>query len=130
MRDNATNVEKMNFKYQSLLIICIIAISLILIANSNLFLHKQKPNFQQKELIDNYIFGDNITGYPINIVPNIVHYVLFNIKQIEFGHFISILSVLRNQKPDQIIVHCDCDHLIGDYYERILQIISYNFIIK
>jgi len=52
-----------------------------------------------------------------------VHYVLFNVKIIEFGHFISILSVLWNQKPDQIIVHCDCDHLIVRYYEKILKII-------
>jgi hypothetical protein len=68
------------------------------------------------------IFGDNITGYPYEIVPNIVHYVLFTIHEIEFGHFISILSVLRNQKPDQIIIHCDCDQLIGDYYKRIVNI--------
>jgi hypothetical protein len=33
------------------------------------------------------------------------------------------LSVLRNQKPDQIIIHCDCDHLNGEYYKRILKII-------
>jgi hypothetical protein len=35
----------------------------------------------------------------------------------------SLLSVLRNQKPDQIIIHCDCDHLNGEYYKRILEII-------
>jgi len=72
---------------------------------------------------DHMIFGDNITGYPIRIVPNIVHYVLFTIHQVEFGHFISILSVLKNQKPDQIIIHCDCDQLNGSYYERILKIL-------
>jgi hypothetical protein len=70
------------------------------------------------------IFGDNITGYPYEIVPNIVHYVLFTIHEIEFGHFISILSVLRNQKPDQIIIHCDCDQLIGNYYKRIVNIMQ------
>jgi len=79
-------------------------------------------------LIDDYVneyelvFGDNITGYPYEIVPNIVHYVLFTIHEIQFGHFISILSVLRNQKPDKIIIHCDCDQLIGNYYKRIVNI--------
>jgi hypothetical protein len=69
------------------------------------------------------VFGDNTNGYPYNIVPNVVHYILFSIREIQFSHFISLLSVLRNQKPDQIIIHCDCDHLNGEYYERILKII-------
>ncbi len=70
------------------------------------------------------IFGDNITGYPYEIVPNIVHYVLFTIHEIQFGHFVSILSVLRNQKPDKIIIHCDCDQLNGNYYKRIVNIMQ------
>jgi hypothetical protein len=68
------------------------------------------------------VFTDNITGYPFLIVPNIVHYILFTIHKIEFGHFISILSVLRNQKPDKIMIHCDCDVLSGDNWLRILEI--------
>jgi hypothetical protein len=69
------------------------------------------------------VFGDNISGYPYEIVPNIVHYILFSINEIRFSHLMSLLSVLRNQKPDQIIIHCDCDHLNGEYYKRILEII-------
>jgi hypothetical protein len=70
------------------------------------------------------VFGDNINGYPYEIVPNIIHYILFSIHEIQFSHFISLLSVLRNQKPDQIIIHCDCNQLNGKYYKRILRIIS------
>jgi hypothetical protein len=64
--------------------------------------------------IENIVFTDNITGYPFLIVPNIVHYILFTIHKIEFGHFISILSALRNQKPDKIMTHCDYDEVSGD----------------
>lgn len=72
--------------------------------------------------IDNIIFNDNITRYPIDIVPNIVHYVLFTIHEIEFVHFISILSVIKNQRPKQLYIHCDCHHLTGSYYERVVSI--------
>jgi mannosyltransferase OCH1-like enzyme len=68
-------------------------------------------------------FRDNVKGYPYNIAPNIVHYILFSIPEIRFSKFMSLLSVLRNQKPDQIIIHCDCDHLNGEYYKLILKII-------
>ncbi len=72
--------------------------------------------------IENMVFTYNITGYPFLIAPNIVHYILFTIHKIEFRHFISILSVLRNQKPDKIMIHCDCDELCGDNWLRILKI--------
>lgn len=72
--------------------------------------------------IENIVFTDNITGYPFLIVPNIVHYILFTIHKIEFGHFISILSALRNQKPDKIMTHCDYDEVSGDNQLRILKI--------
>ena len=53
------------------------------------------------------------------IVPNIIHYILLKQHFISFAHFISIKSVIRNHKPDQIIIHCDCDKIEGDYWERI-----------
>ena len=53
------------------------------------------------------------------IVPNIIHYILLKQHFISFAHFISIKSVIRNHKPDQIIIHCDCDKIEGNYWERI-----------
>ncbi len=57
---------------------------------------------------------DNISRYPYNVVPNIVHYVLLNIYEIQFS--------FTQSKTDQIIVHCDCNHLVGNYHKRILKI--------
>ena len=64
----------------------------------------------------------NKTGLPFDIVPNIVHYILFEIHQIEFAHFISLLSVLKNQRPQLIYIHCDCHQLYGNYYRRVLKV--------
>ena len=72
--------------------------------------------------INEISFDHNITGYPINIVPNIVHYVLFSINEIQFGHFLSLLSVLRNQRPDKIYIHCDCHEIVGQYYKRVIRV--------
>lgn len=71
------------------------------------------------------IFGDNITGWPIDIVPNVVHYVLFQDHRISFAHMLSIFSVLRNQKPQLIYIHCDCHEIIpDDNWNRILKFIN------
>ena len=63
--------------------------------------------------------GDNQTGYPIEIVPNIIHYIILKQHYISFAHYISLKSVIRNHKPDLIMIHCDCDKLDGEYWTRI-----------
>ncbi|XP_054159004.1 uncharacterized protein LOC128957293 [Oppia nitens] len=60
--------------------------------------------------------GQSTDGY---LVPNIVHYILFKTHYINYVHFLSILSVLKNQKPDSLYIHCDCHELRGDYWQRI-----------
>ncbi|CAG2103018.1 unnamed protein product [Medioppia subpectinata] len=42
--------------------------------------------------------------------------------EIHFAHFISILSVLKNQRPDRIYIHCDCHELRGDRWRRVVAI--------
>lgn len=64
--------------------------------------------------------GDNITGWPMFIVPNIVHYIVFDKFQVTFTHYLSILSVVDNHNPDEIIIHCNCDDLEGSYWDNIL----------
>ncbi|RWS20039.1 uncharacterized protein B4U80_06737, partial [Leptotrombidium deliense] len=55
----------------------------------------------------------------VNVVPNIVHYILYRRNYITFIHFVSIRSVQRNQKPEKIYIHCDCDELTGEYWNRL-----------
>ena len=94
-------------------------------AKCNLDLNKINENQINEYLIsklENFSFNLNETGFGFNIVPNIVHYVLFTVHEVEFGHFISLLSVLKNQKPEKVYIHCDCSQLSGDYYQRVLRV--------
>lgn len=67
--------------------------------------------------------GDNVTGWSRNIVPNIVHNILFEHHQITYVHLLSLLSVIKIQKPDKIIIHCDCDEIDenDENWGRVLQ---------
>lgn len=99
--------------------------------------NKQYKNLTEQEVIDslnvvspNDIFVpdgiDNITGWPINIVPNIVHYILFEKRTISYVHMLSVLSVLKAHKPDKIIIHCDCYQLDDDdtNWQRVLRVVN------
>ncbi len=52
------------------------------------------------------VIGDNITGYLKFIVTNIVHYLSFK-------------SVFNVQKPYKVMIHCNCDKLEGNYWNRL-----------
>ncbi|CAG2103059.1 unnamed protein product [Medioppia subpectinata] len=97
------------------------------IANAILFLASDEASFVTGVNFSTLVTQDppdqyNISGFPFDIVPNIIHYVLFNVSEIEFAHFIGILSVLRNQRPDRIYIHSDNHELRGDHWRRVLAI--------
>jgi mannosyltransferase OCH1-like enzyme len=128
-----------------ILIIILILIIIIFIINllKTLFIINEIKDFDNKKVdksIDKTIdktfdktfdelieFNDNnsnnITGFDRNIVPNIVHYVRFENPFIDFITLVSIKSVLKNQKPLKIIIHCDCDSLKGKYWDS-LQVLN------
>ena len=90
-----------------------------------IYFQSQVKQFDQnfhRELVEDLYFNFNEIGFPFYVVPNIVHYILFDVKNITFGHFVSLLSVMKNQKPDLIYIHCNCHQLSGDYYERALRV--------
>ena len=96
----------MNNKFFALLVIsALIFIMLVLVLIS-----EYKYSHQFVDVLD-FSDSNNVTGYPYFVVPNIVHYILFGINEIYFVHYVSILSVLKNHKPDIIWIHCDCDQL-------------------
>lgn len=70
--------------------------------------------------------GDNETGWPTDIVPNIVHYVLFEQHRISYVHMLSLFSVIRIHQPDVIYIHCDCRQLDGDdvNWQRVLKLVN------
>lgn len=62
-------------------------------------------------------------------VPNKVHYVLFNRSSLNFVFYLSLMSVLKIQKPLEINIHSDREQLSG-YYWDLLRKIDTNTSIK
>ncbi|KAI1294214.1 hypothetical protein HDE_06100 [Halotydeus destructor] len=62
----------------------------------------------------------NITGFPSPIVPNIVHYVRLDDHTLDFIMYLSIKSAIKNQRPERVIIHCDCDALSGRYWKLLM----------
>lgn len=70
--------------------------------------------------------GDNETGWSMDIVPNIVHYILFEKHRISFVHLLSFMSLLRIHKPKYVYIHCDCDKIDADdvNWRRVLNYVN------
>lgn len=70
--------------------------------------------------------GDNETGWSTNIVPNIVHYVLFEKHRISYIHMLSFFTVVRIHRPQFVYIHCDCDKIDADddNWKRVLAYVN------
>lgn len=123
--------RRLFFRVLFLLVIVFITVAITLYANS------PPPSEQEKEkdlierlniVLENDQWSpgfDNITGWPIDIVPNIVHYVLFKEHKVTYIHMLSLFSVIKIHKPESIIIHCDCDKIDGDEtYDRVLRLLN------
>lgn len=76
-----------------------------IIANLNLRVHNERWLSER---------SNNITGWPTIIVPDIVHYILFEQHFISYSNMLSLLSVVRIHRPELIYIHCDCDEINQD----------------
>lgn len=54
------------------------------------------------------------------VIPNEVHFILFEKRKLDFIQFLSIVSAIKVQKPEQVLVHCDCKELSGHYWDLII----------
>ncbi|KAL5020457.1 hypothetical protein ScPMuIL_003349 [Solemya velum] len=57
------------------------------------------------------------------LVPNIVHFVWFQLERLSFYHFLSILSAHKFLKPCLILIHGDVLPA-GDYWGKLLDIVT------
>lgn len=62
---------------------------------------------------------DNKNGTDRYIVPNIVHLIYLQMTTIKFYQAVNIYSILLNQNPDLIYLHCDNCSFHGFYWEQI-----------
>lgn len=75
------------------------------------------------------VFGIYYTNYKFDsqidvLIPNIIHYVLFNKTTINFIMYLSILSVIKVQKPSVIYIHINNDNFTDKYWNNLLHISS------
>lgn len=56
----------------------------------------------------------NVTGWSTDIVPDVVHYILFEYHRISYSNMLSLMSVVRIHQPEVIYIHCDCDAIESD----------------
>ena len=105
-----------------IIVVIVVIVNLIVIAvNFSINKYKDSAVQQMRQITEEYL-KEHPYADSSKPVPNIVHYVLFSIHEIQFGHFLSILSVLKNQRPKVIYVHCDCHRLSGQYWDRALKV--------
>lgn len=116
--------------------IIVIALVIVVLVQSDSTPEESPEEQRERELIErlNIVLendvwmngGDNVTGWERDIVPNIVHYVLFREHKISFVHMLSLFSVIQIQKPEAIFIHCDCDRIVDDdvNFERVLNLIN------
>jgi len=105
-----------SYSVRMLFPLCVFTIYSVLQFYSN----QQSPEFDLEFFTD----SDNVTGYPVPIVPNIVHFIRIDQTYINFHDMICIFAAYKNQKPDKIMLHCNNCSFYGKYWDMIKEIDS------
>ncbi|KAI5705201.1 hypothetical protein M8J75_012939 [Diaphorina citri] len=80
-----------------------------------------RKHYNDPQMFDKF---NNETGMDYAIIPNIVHYVIFNNQTIDFVSFLSIVSAIKFQKPDLIMIHSNLGDLSGYYWDILHSLLS------
>ena len=104
----------------------LLLIFMLLVVISWLAKEKDTNNIQYidkhfEELVFTDENSDNITGFDNYIVPNVVHYVVLDNPYMDFIHYLSVRSAIKHQKPDRIVIHCNCIPLRGKYWSQLME---------
>ncbi|XP_063234670.1 uncharacterized protein LOC134537793 isoform X2 [Bacillus rossius redtenbacheri] len=62
---------------------------------------------------------DNLSGSQTAIVPNIVHFILFSKDTLDFTSFLSMVSALKVQRPEKLLIHTDSANITGRYWDAL-----------
>lgn len=99
------------FRYRKIIIL---VTSLLLFSTIALY-----TNLIFQNNFENY---DNLKPFRYRTIPNIVHYILFDQYEINFVTYLSILSSIKNQKPEFLFMHTNLEKLNGRYWNKILNL--------
>ncbi|XP_035225252.1 uncharacterized protein LOC118197822 [Stegodyphus dumicola] len=90
-------------------------------------IHVYLKNFSSGDIVD-FTYADNVTGFNYPIVPNIVHFVHFDSRDLTFIQVVSIKAVFFNHRPEKILIHCNCFSLKGKYWDMVKNISIINIL--
>src|SRR5438034_667943 len=72
--------------------------------------------------LENFTDSDNVTGYPEDIVPNIIHFIRLKQPYVLFSQMLCIKAAYLNHDPLKIMIHCDNCSFYGKYWDMIKNI--------
>lgn len=81
--------------------------------------------FNMRDPFETFENFDNSHPYKKQVIPNIVHYILFDQYQLNFASYLSLSSTLKVQKPEKVYVHSNLKYLNGTFWERIQKLANY-----
>lgn len=58
-----------------------------------------------------------------DLIPNIIHYIIFDQLSLNFITYLSVLSALKVQKPSVIYIHSN-ENITGNYWKKLIQYVS------
>jgi mannosyltransferase OCH1-like enzyme len=102
------------------------------IVNKNLNHFEDNFNYTSDEnTFWNFENFDSLNGLNNTyLVPNLIHYINLNQKEISFAQFLSIISSWKVQKPNRIYLHCDLCEYEGKYWNKLNEISEIKSILK
>ena len=102
------------------LVVVIIVLVLWLKQEDNIFLPYRPELF---DTVANSPFNgfNNETGTPDGeyIVPNIVHFLFFDIHELSFVDAVCVLAAFKNHRPERIYFHTNVAEFKGRYWEKL-----------
>jgi len=111
------------FSVRRLIVLVVVIIVLVLLLKPSedyIFLPYRQELF---DTVANSPFNgfDNETGAPNEeyIVPNIVHFLFFDIHELSFVDAVCVLAAFKNQRPENIYFHTNVAEFKGRYWEKL-----------
>lgn len=107
------------------LLIFILFISILLLY----YMKKMVKTAEMKSVMDFTNFN-NVTGTRTMIVPNLIHFIHFDLKDLDFVTFICILSAHYNHQPSKIYIHSNVNVIGGHYLPLLMDVMGDRLVVN
>jgi len=106
-------------------LIFFLAVSVLL-----LYYMKKMVRTSSKTSVMDFTNFNNVTGARTMIVPNLIHFIHFDLKELKFVTFICILSAFYNHRPSKIYIHSNVNVISGRYLPLLMDVMGDRLVIN